>query len=109
MPAVTLQFSLADDPRTLLIDWYKDVCKVASSLAAHLNLAGALSLVASDATWQTFPGNLTNYADMIANGDPPNYRARPTLTRPADHVDNAQRYCPRAQPLQATYKLARAW
>jgi hypothetical protein len=75
IPTVTLKFSLTNDSRNVLSDWYKDVCKVASSLAAHLDLAGALSLLASDATWQTFLGNVTNYADMLANGDPPQYRA----------------------------------
>ncbi len=50
--------------------------------------AGALSMVAFDSEWQAYPGNITNVAD-VANGDPPDFRARPTYDRPADHPDDA--------------------
>jgi hypothetical protein len=88
-PSVTLQFSLSDDPRTRLPEWYKDVCKASSALLSHLDEAGGLFLVCTDATWHSFPGVLTNAADVLANGDPPDYRARPDFPRPAAHAANA--------------------
>jgi hypothetical protein len=45
-------------------------------------------MVAFDSEWHAYPGNITNVADA-ANGDPPNFRARPTYDRPADHPDDA--------------------
>ncbi len=45
-------------------------------------------MVAFESEWQAYPGNITNLAD-VANGDPPNFRARPTYARPADHPDDA--------------------
>ncbi len=90
-PSVTLQFSLSDDPRTRLPERYKDVCKASSkfTLLSHLDEAGSLFLVCTDATWHSFPGVLTNAADVLANGDPPDYRARPDFPRPAAHAANA--------------------
>ena len=61
-PSVTLQFSLSDDPRTRLPEWYKDVYKASSTLLSHLDEAGGLFLVCTDATWHSFPGVLTNAA-----------------------------------------------
>ncbi len=45
-------------------------------------------MVAFESEWQAYPGNITNLAD-VANGDPPNFRSRPTYARPADHPDDA--------------------
>jgi hypothetical protein len=46
-----------------------------------------------------YPGNVNNMADVIANGDPPNIRARPiTWDTPAANADNA------AAALVAKYK-----
>ena len=88
-PSVTLQFSLSDDPRTRLPEWYKDVCKASSTLLSHLDEAGGLFLVCTDATWRSFPGVLTNAAAVLQAGDPPDYRARPDFPRPVAHAANA--------------------
>ena len=83
-----LLFSLSDTPRNKLLDWYEDVCAQARGLCAAYDPAGALSMVTFDSEWQAYPGNITNVAD-VANGDPPNFRARPTYACPADHPDDA--------------------
>ncbi len=84
-----LLFSLSDAPRNKLLDWYEDACSQARGLCAAYDPAGALSsMVAFDSEWQAYPGNVTNLAD-VANGDPPDVRARPTYARPADHPDDA--------------------
>ena len=88
-PTVTLQFSLSDDPRTRLPDWYKDVCKASSTLIPHLDMAGGLFMVGNVDTWNAHPSVITNAADVLANGDPPDYRARPDFVRPAAHPNNA--------------------
>jgi hypothetical protein len=88
-PSVTLQFSLLDDPRTRLPEWYKDVCEASSTLLSHLDEAGGLFLVCTDDNWNLIPDVLTNAADVLANGDPPDYRARPDFPRPAAHANNA--------------------
>ncbi len=46
-------------------------------------------MLCNDDTWNSFPGNLTNAADVLANGDPPVYRARPDFPKPAAHANNA--------------------
>jgi hypothetical protein len=83
-----LLFSLPDTPRNKLLDWYEDVCVQARGLCAAYDNAGALSLVAYPSEWNAYPGNITNAADVM-NGDPPNFRARTTYDRPADHQDDA--------------------
>ena len=88
-PPLTLLFSLSDTPRNKLLDWYEDVCAQARGLCAAYDIAGALSLVAYPTEWNAYPGNITNVADVLANGDPPNFRARTTYDRPADHPDDA--------------------
>jgi hypothetical protein len=45
--------------------------------------------VAADTTWNAYPGHITNVADVLANGDPPQYLARPTWALPAAHAPNA--------------------
>ncbi len=45
-------------------------------------------MVAFDSEWHAYPGNINNVAG-VANGDPPDFRARPTYDRPADHPDDA--------------------
>jgi hypothetical protein len=84
-----LMFSLSNTPRNKLLEWYEDVCAQARGLCAAFGIAGALSLVAYPTEWNAYPGNLTNAADVLANGNPPNLRARPTFAQPADHPDDA--------------------
>jgi hypothetical protein len=67
-----LMFSLSDTPRNKLLDLYEDVCAQARGLCAAYDLAGALSMVASDSEWHAYPDNITNIAD-VANDDPPNF------------------------------------
>ncbi len=81
---VMLLFSLSETPHNKLLEWYEDVCAQARGLCAAFDIAGALSLVAYPTEWNAYPGNLTNAADVLANGDPPNFRARPTFAQPAD-------------------------
>jgi hypothetical protein len=47
---LVLFFSLADNARTKLPDWYGDVCSQARNLCAQHELTGALTLVARDNT-----------------------------------------------------------
>ncbi len=65
--------SLIDDPRNSLKNWLEAVEYGARTLCAAWDISGALTLVASDAIWCLFPGNITNLADVLANGDPPAY------------------------------------
>ena len=88
-PQLTLLFSLAENPRGQLVDWYEDVQTQARSLCAPYDLAGALSLVAVQTVWEEFPGNITNPAEVAAGTHAPDYRARPTYVRPADFANNA--------------------
>jgi hypothetical protein len=46
-------------------------------------------MVANDDTWNAHPSVLTNAAAVLANGNPPDYRARPDFARPAAHANNA--------------------
>jgi hypothetical protein len=40
-------------------------------------------------TWNAHPSVITNAATgALANGDPPDYRARPDFARPATHANN---------------------
>jgi len=81
--------SLIDDPRNSLKNWLEAVEYLARTLCAAWDISGALTLVASDDIWRLFPGNITNLADVLANGDAPNIRARPTWDAPAAHANNA--------------------
>jgi hypothetical protein len=58
---------------------------------AAWDISGALTLVASDDIWLQFPGNITNLADVLANGDSdvPDIRVRPTWDAPVAHANNA--------------------
>ena len=95
---INLTQSLADDPRNQLEKWLEDVEIHARHLYAQWDISGALILVANDAVWAEYLGNVTNMVDVLANGDPPNIRARPTWDAPAAHADNA------AAALVAKYK-----
>ena len=97
---ITLTQSLADDPRNQLEKWLEDVEIHARNLCAQWDISGALTLVATDEVWAEYPGNVNNLADVIANGDPPDIRVRPTWAAPAAHADNA------AAAIVAKYKEA---
>jgi hypothetical protein len=86
---LVLLFYLADNARTKLPDWYGDVCSQARNLCAPHEPTGALTLVATDTTWNAYPGHITNLVDVLANGDAPQYLARPTWALPAAHPANA--------------------
>ena len=81
-PPLVLLFSLADNARTKLPDWYGDVCSQARNLCAQYELTGALTLVARDNTWNAYPGHLTNAAQVTAGTHPAAYEARPTWALP---------------------------
>ncbi len=61
-----LLFSLAENPRGQLVDWYEDVQTQARSLCAPYDPSGAISLVAVPSVWQDFPGNINNPAEFAA-------------------------------------------
>ena len=46
-------------------------------------------MVGNDDAWNAHPSVITIAADVLANGDPPDYRARPDFVRPAAHANNA--------------------
>ncbi len=79
---LVLLFSLADNARTKLPDWYGDVCSQARNLCAQHELTGALTLVARDNTWNAYPGHLTNAAEVTAGNHAAVYAARPTWDLP---------------------------
>ena len=79
---LVLLFSLADNARTKLPDWDGDVCSQARNLCAQHELTGALTLVARDNTWNSYPGNLTNPAQVAAGTHAAVYEARPTWALP---------------------------
>jgi hypothetical protein len=68
---------------------FENVEILARNLCAQWDISGALTLVATDEVWADYPGNVTNMADVLANSDPPDIRARPTWAAPAAHADNA--------------------
>ena len=79
-PSVSLRFSLVDNPRTQIEEWYDDLMAQARRLCIQWDITGAITLVASDPVWNAVPGNITNLAAVLARGDAPQYRARPELT-----------------------------
>ena len=82
-PSVSLRFSLVDNPRTQIEEWYEDIMAQARRLCIQWDITGAITLVASDAVWNAVPGNITNQAAVLAQGDAPQYRARPDFDPPA--------------------------
>ena len=79
---VLLQFSLADNPRTQIVEWFDDLSAKARGLCAQWNPTGAITLIATDAVWNAIPGNLVNAAQVLAGTHPPQYRARPDFDPP---------------------------
>ena len=79
--------TLANESRAQLEPWLKEFETYARNLCAQHDVAGALTLVASDLVWQSIPANQTS-AVRIAAGDPP-FRDRPTWDQPAPHANNA--------------------
>ena len=82
-PFVSLQFSLADSPRTQIVEWFDDLSAKARGLCAQWDRTGAITLIATDAVWNAIPGNITNAAQVLAGTHAPAYRARPDFDPPA--------------------------
>ncbi len=80
---LTLTHTLVDDARQQLEPWLEEAATLARSLCSEFDFSGALMLVATDTVWLQYSGNIKNMADVIANGDPPNIRARTTWAYPA--------------------------
>ena len=80
--------SLVDDPRHNLERWTENVETHARSMCAMHDVTGALTLVMTDAKWESIPANLTNPIDVAA-GQPAVYRARPVFDMPQAHANNA--------------------
>ncbi len=70
------------DYNTQLEFWLEEAATVARGMCSEHDFSGALTLAATDRVWFAFPGNVTNLADVIANGDVPQIRARPTWALP---------------------------
>jgi hypothetical protein len=81
-PSVSLQFSLVDNPRTQIEEWYEAVMAKARGLCIQWDPTGAITLV-SDTVWNAVPGNLANPAQVLAGSHPPAYRPRPDYDPPA--------------------------
>ena len=81
---LTFTHTLADDARQQLEPWLEEAATLARAECSEYDFSGALTVVATDRVWSDYPGNVTNMADVIANGDPPNIRARVTWAYPAD-------------------------
>ena len=82
-PSASLRFSLVDNPRTQIEEWYDDLMAQARRLCIQWDITGAITLVASDPVWNAVPGNITNLAAVLARGDAPQYRTRPDFDPPA--------------------------
>jgi hypothetical protein len=81
--SLRLRFSLVDNPRTQIEEWYEDLmAQQARRLCIQWDITDAISLVASDAIWNAVPRNITNLAAVLARGDAPQYRARPDFDPP---------------------------
>ena len=80
--AITLTRTLADDPRNQLEFWLEEAATAARGMCSEHDFSGALTLAATDRVWAAYPGNVTNFVDVIANGDAPQIRARPTWALP---------------------------
>ncbi len=68
---LTLTNTLTDDARQQLEPWLEETATLARSQCSEHDFSGALTLVATDPVWAQYPGNVTNMADVIANGDFP--------------------------------------
>ena len=84
-PSVSLRFSLVDNPRTQIEEWFEDVMAEARRLCIQWDITGAITLVASDSVWNAVPGNITNPAQVLAGSHPPAYRPRPDYDPPVAH------------------------
>ncbi len=81
-PSVSLRFSLVDNPRTQIEEWFEDIMAQARRLCIQWDITGAITLVASDSVWNAVPGNITNTAQVLAGSHPPAYRPRPDFDPP---------------------------
>ncbi len=63
---VSLKFSLVDNPRTQIEEWFEDVSAKARRLCVQWDPTGAITLIASDAVWNAIPGNIANSAQVLA-------------------------------------------
>jgi hypothetical protein len=75
--SVSLRFSLADNPRTQIPDWFEDISAKARDLCSQWDSTGVITLIATDAVWRAIPGRTTGPANQFA------YRARPDCSAPA--------------------------
>jgi hypothetical protein len=82
-PSVLLRFSLADSPRSQIVDWFEDLSAKARGLCVQWDRTGAITLIATDEVWNAIPGNIVNLVAVLAQGDAPQYRARPDFDTPA--------------------------
>ena len=69
---LTLTHTLADDARQQLEPWLEEAATLARAECSEFDFSGALTVVATDRVWADYSGNVTNMADVIANGDLPN-------------------------------------
>jgi hypothetical protein len=77
--SVSLRFSLADNSRTQIHDWFEDLSAKARGLCTQWDStgAGAITFIATDPVWRAIPGHTTGPATQLV------YRARPDYSAPA--------------------------
>jgi hypothetical protein len=80
---VSLKFSLVDNPRTQIEEWFEDVSAKARFLCIQWDPTSAITLIASDAVWNATPGNIANPAQVLAGTRPSAYRPKPDYDPPA--------------------------
>jgi hypothetical protein len=79
---VLLQFSLADSPRTQIVEWFDDLSAKARGLCVQWDPTGAITLIATDEVWNAIPGNILNAAQVLAGTHAPRHRVRPDFNPP---------------------------
>jgi hypothetical protein len=105
---ITLTFTniLADNARQYLEPWLENAATLARTLCAEHDFSGVLTLVATDTVWAQHPGNVTNKADAMANGDATNICARITWSYPGP-MNNASQVmlCKQATDRHMAYSV----
>jgi hypothetical protein len=86
-PPLSLRFSLADNPRTQIHDWFEDLSAKARDLCSQWDSTGAITLIATDAVWRAIPGHTTGPATSLVYRDRPDYSAPAALAPTATAVE----------------------
>jgi hypothetical protein len=88
--SVSLKFSLVDNPRTQIVEWFEDLSAKARGLCVQWDPTGAITLIADAAYWNAMPGHITTAATP---GHPAVYKDRPDFSPPAQGWAPASTKC----------------